>query len=139
MASLLESATPPPERAEPPASPFCTRQTAAVVNGVHTDVIVQTYRDRLFVTITQMEKVGTLLFATSEESSSGGRLFDVSVLFGRRDDPLLVLYARQLVEQLFKVRHSELPLLVSVALKEDGRDSATFQALVNLVLNLVPA
>lgn len=69
------------------------------INGIHTDVVVQAFTDRIFVTITQLNKIGSLLYATSEDDSSGGKSFDVQVLMGRRDDPLLVLYARQLIEQ----------------------------------------
>ena len=73
---------------------------------------------------------------TSEETSfgSGRRRFDVSVLVGRRDDALLVLYARQLIEQISKT--SEKPLLLAISLSPEGRESSTFQAIVNVVLKL---
>ena len=40
------------------------------------------------------------LYARAEENAAGGKSYDVKVLMGRRDDPLLVLYARQLIEQI---------------------------------------
>ena len=40
------------------------------------------------------------LYAVSEEQSEGVKSFVVNVILGRRDDALLVLYARQLIEQI---------------------------------------
>jgi hypothetical protein len=40
------------------------------------------------------------LYASAEEVSEGKKSYDVKVLMGRRDDPLLVLYARQLIEHV---------------------------------------
>ncbi|CAN0133381.1 unnamed protein product, partial [Hapterophycus canaliculatus] len=49
-----------------------------------------------------------------------------------RDDPLLSLYARQMLEQM----KSEKPLLLAVCLKEEGRNTQTFQEVINQVLTL---
>ena len=40
---------------------FATRQTAVEINGIHTDIIVQCFTDRIFVTVTQLQKMGTLV------------------------------------------------------------------------------
>ncbi|CAM9494949.1 unnamed protein product [Choristocarpus tenellus] len=56
----------------------------------------------------------------------------VETLLGKRDDPLLTLYARQLLEQM----KSDKPLLLAICLKDEGRDSGTFQAVINEVLRL---
>ena len=70
------------------------------------------------------------------------------VLLGRRDDALLAVYARQLIERIDARGASAAPtgaggageagrpLLLALALSDDGRDSSTFQAVVNLVLEL---
>ena len=42
-------------------SPFVTRQAAVTIGGVHTDLVVQAFTDRVFVTVTQTNKVGTLV------------------------------------------------------------------------------
>ena len=107
---------------------------AQVINGTHTDIVVQVFRDRIFVVVTQLARMGTLLFASQEENSMGEKDYTVNILMGRRDDPLLTIYARQLVEQIGK--SSDLPLLLAITLKDEGRDSATFQEVVNLVLRL---
>jgi hypothetical protein len=58
MPTLAMPATPP---AAPALSPFVTRQTAVEINGQHTDVVVQAFADRVFVTITQTGKIGTMV------------------------------------------------------------------------------
>ena len=40
------------------------------------------------------------LLVSIEDAGMGGKSYDVTVLLGRRDDPLLVVYARQLAEQM---------------------------------------
>ena len=89
VSSLLESVNfadlpgavppPPPPGSQPPQSPFITRQTACLVSGVHTDIVVQSFADRIFVTITQTKKVGTMLYASSEKNPKGELVFDVKV------------------------------------------------------------
>ncbi|CAM9149736.1 unnamed protein product [Ascophyllum nodosum] len=114
------------------------RQNAWVMNGVRTEVVVIPYVDRTFVIVTQMKKLGNLLLATSDGSGGGlaegsrGRRYRVQVLLGKRDDPLLSLYARQLLEQM----KSDKPLLLAVCLKEEGRDTGTFQEVINQVMSL---
>ena len=60
--------------------------------------------------------------------------FDIQTLLGRRDDPVLHVYARQLIERISA--SSEKPLLLAIALKEDGRGPAFFQDIVNKVIEL---
>ncbi|CAM9757429.1 unnamed protein product [Chrysoparadoxa australica] len=100
------------------------------LKGLRTEVIVQHFQDRTFVVVSQLERIGTLLQVTSEGGGMGGKSFHVETLIGRRDDPLLVVCARQLAEQL----RSDKPLLLGLALKDEGRDSHTFQAIINTVL-----
>jgi proteasome assembly chaperone 3 len=52
--------------------------------------------------------------AQTVESGNGDKRYDVRVIFGRRDDPLLLVYARQLIEQISMA--SDLPLLLSISL-----------------------
>mmetsp|Transcript_10952 Transcript_10952/g.14263 ORF Transcript_10952/g.14263 Transcript_10952/m.14263 type:complete len:169 (+) Transcript_10952:14-520(+) len=137
MSSLLESvhiAQPPPLPAQLSSAQFATKQDSFILNDVQTDIVVQAFSDRIFIIISQMNKVGNLLFATSEVGSLDAKHFDVRVLLGRRDDPLLMLYARQLIEQISS--GSDLPLLLSISITEDGRGADFFQAIINSVLKL---
>ncbi|KAK4694306.1 hypothetical protein P7C70_g8756, partial [Phenoliferia sp. Uapishka_3] len=73
MSSLLDLANldlastpgmPPPAQATPPAaatSPIATAQRARLINNLHTEVLVQSYSDRVLVLITQLGRIGCLL------------------------------------------------------------------------------
>jgi proteasome assembly chaperone 3 len=76
-----------------------------------------------------MKKFGTLINAWAETKADGGKSFDMVTLLGRRDDPLLNVYARQLIEKISLV--SDKPLLLAIALVAGGRDVETFQNVLN--------
>jgi proteasome assembly chaperone 3 len=112
------------------AHPIQTKSSLLSTNGeVCTDIICTTYNDRHFVVISQMKKFGTLINAWAETKADGGKSFDMVTLLGRRDDPLLNVYARQLIEKISLV--SDKPLLLAVALVAGGRDVETFQNVLN--------
>ena len=112
--------------------------SSLVCNGVPTDLMVQLYSDRIFVSITQVGKMGTLLTGSySTNPHNDRKSYDVDVLLGKRDDPLLSIYCRQLVEKCAEVDKVQgRPVLLSVGLKEEGRDSGTFAELLNEVLKM---
>ena len=87
------------------------------------------YSDRVFVHITQIGKFGTFLKAWAEPRSEGGLVYQVSTVMGKRDDPLLHIYARQIIERLST--HMDKPLLLAISLKPDSRDTETFQTILN--------
>mmetsp|Transcript_5956 Transcript_5956/g.12106 ORF Transcript_5956/g.12106 Transcript_5956/m.12106 type:complete len:129 (+) Transcript_5956:67-453(+) len=99
------------------------------VNGVDTDIVSTVYSDRVFVHITQIGKFGTFLKAWAEPRSEGGLVYQVSTVMGKRDDPLLHIYARQIIERLST--HMDKPLLLAISLKPDSRDTETFQTILN--------
>ena len=98
-----------------------------------TEIICTTYNDRHFVVISQMQKFGTLINAWAETKADGGKTYDMVTLLGRRDDPLLSVYARQMIEKISAV--SDKPLLLAIALLPDGRDTVTFQNVLNEIAN----
>lgn len=79
--------------------------------------------------ITQLNKFGTIMKSWAEPRSDGGNIYQVSTIFGKRDDPLLHIYARQIVERLSTTTNK--PLLLAISLKPDSRDSDTFQDILN--------
>lgn len=112
------------------AHPIQSKSSVRSTNGeVCTDIICTTYNDRHFVVISQMKKFGTVISAWAETKADGGKSFDMVTLLGRRDDPLLNVYARQLIEKISIV--SDKPLLLAIALVEGGRDVQTFQDILN--------
>mmetsp|Transcript_7096 Transcript_7096/g.10591 ORF Transcript_7096/g.10591 Transcript_7096/m.10591 type:complete len:133 (-) Transcript_7096:26-424(-) len=106
-------------------------QASFTTNGVTTKVVVSSYSDRHFVLVTQIDKVGTLITAQSLVSPDGSVVYDLATVFGRRDDPLLDVYARQIIERISK--HSKHPLILGISLKEDGRDSVIFQEVLRTI------
>ncbi len=96
---------------------------------VHYFVCLIDYSDRVFVVITQINKFGTLINGWAESKSDGGKLYQVNTLMGRRDDPLLSIYARQILEKLSAT--SDKPLLLAISLSPEGRSTETFQAVLN--------
>ena len=41
--------------------PVKTKHLAAIINGIHTEIIIHSYVDRFFIIITQTEKLGTIV------------------------------------------------------------------------------
>lgn len=116
------------------AHPVQSKSSLISTNGeICTDIICTTYNDRHFVVISQMKKFGTLINAWAESKADGGKSFDMVTLLGRRDDPLLNVYARQLIEKISLV--SDKPLLLAIALVAGGRDVETFQNVLNNIAN----
>ena len=72
--------------------------------------------------------------ASAEDSSQGHKLYHTQILFGKRDDPLLTIYARQIIERIASV--SDKPLLLSISLREETRDSETFQEVLNTLFKM---
>ncbi|KAL8277953.1 hypothetical protein RQP46_009585 [Phenoliferia psychrophenolica] len=61
LASTPGVAPPTPEAPKPPTGPIPTAQRARVVGGLHTEVLVQAYADRIFVLVTQLGRIGCLI------------------------------------------------------------------------------
>jgi proteasome assembly chaperone 3 len=116
---------------------FPLDQRAVVeIDGIRTEILCTAFLDRVFVLITQINKVGTVISAWADPKSDGGYLFHTEVLLGRRDDPLLTIYARQIIEKLRLC--TEKPLLLGISLKEEGRSRENFQQIINKVLEIMP-
>ena len=110
-----------------------TLQAAASIDGVHTEVVCTAYADRVFVLVTQLRKVGNLVSASVESGADGEDLFSVSTLLGRRDDPSLQVYARQLVQRMAAAECRK-PLLLGIALAPRAEASpTTFRGVMELV------
>jgi hypothetical protein len=54
---------PAPSHAPPPPAAIPTAQQARVLDGVHTEVFVQIYADRILVIVTQLGRIGCLVSA----------------------------------------------------------------------------
>lgn len=97
-------------------------------------VVSEEYADRVMVVVSQLNKMGTVLEAWSEpRSEPGGLLYQTRVLMGKRDDPLLHIYARQIIERLSQ--YSEKPLLLAISLPPETRSAQAFQSILNELFN----
>jgi proteasome assembly chaperone 3 len=84
--------------------------------------------------VTQLRKLGTIMTAEAVDGLEGRRSYEIHTLLGRRDDALLDVYARQLIEKIALT--SAKPLLLTIALAEDGRGVDVFNDVLNTVLQI---
>ena len=117
------------------------------IRSVQTDVMVQLFSDRIFLSVTQLNgKLGTLHSVTVEDSViDNSRTYNVSTLLGRRDDATSEVMGRQIAERIASLDGSKPgmggggavcpPILLGFALKKEAEgDPAVFQAIVEVLL-----
>ncbi|XP_025814578.1 proteasome assembly chaperone 3-like isoform X2 [Panicum hallii] len=80
--------------------PVQHRSVSLEIKGTKTDIVISTYEDTFLVIVTQIGCMGTILAANKDESVFSDPTYNVSVLFGKRDEPLLLACARQLIEHI---------------------------------------
>jgi len=133
-----------PTREAPPAPASkapVTSLTTTKVDGVHTDLAVTNYSDRLFVVVSQLGKLGTIVEARREKAQSdkgdegagaGRPVYQVTVLLGKESEEV-ELVGRLLAERLALGK----PIVVCVAVKGITFDLA--KKLADLVIEHVQA
>lgn len=121
--------------------PVRTQLFSREINGVATDFSFSAYMDQALLIVTQLGTCGTLLACSADASAAAlqgsgaapgagpaaagrgreeggeGPSFTVSVLLGKRDEPLLTQCARSIVQGAH-ARGYERPLVVGLAFKE---------------------
>lgn len=97
--------------------PVSAKQFSTIIQGNKTDFMLCSYDDCIFVLATQLGKMGTLLHARKEEAYGTQTTFNVNVLLGKHDEPMLQACARQLIEHMSGTGSSR-PLLLSLGLKD---------------------
>ncbi|OQR81422.1 hypothetical protein THRCLA_11747 [Thraustotheca clavata] len=71
----------------------------------------------------------TNLEANSKEGMNGTSHADITIRIGKRDDPLLLVYARQFLEHFGNPRGKA--IVAAVGLKD--RTASTFEAIMNTI------
>lgn len=99
--------------------------------GNKTDIVICSYEDHFLVIATQIGSMGTILHARKEEGMSIHSTFSVNVIFGKRDEPMLVACARQLIEHI-SARGTSKQLLLSLGLKDHSME--TLKGVVSAVV-----
>ncbi|XP_078429209.1 proteasome assembly chaperone-like protein isoform X3 [Wolffia australiana] len=84
------------------------------------------------VVVTQIGSMGTIIRARKEESFSTDPTFNVSVALGKRDEPLLIACARQLIEHISS-SGSPKHLMLSLGLKDHHPE--TVRAVASAVID----
>ncbi|KAI0500356.1 hypothetical protein KFK09_018568 [Dendrobium nobile] len=111
--------------------PVGYKKTSLEIKGNKTDVVVCRYDDYFLVMVTQIGCVGTILHARKEEGFASDPTFSVSVIFGKRDEPLLDACGRQLIEHISSCGSSR-PLVLTLGLKEHS--PGTLKEIISAVI-----
>ncbi|KAK8970888.1 hypothetical protein KSP40_PGU008874 [Platanthera guangdongensis] len=111
--------------------PVGHKKTSVVIKENKTDVIVCRYDDYFMVMVTQLGCVGTIIHARKEEGVLVDPTFSVVVIFGKRDEPLLVAFGRQLIEHI-SLCGSSRPLVLTLGLKDHS--PGTLKEIISVVL-----
>ncbi|GLT33254.1 hypothetical protein SLA2020_078580 [Shorea laevis] len=101
------------------------------IHGNKTELVICSYEDHFLVMASQIGTMGTILHARKEEGVAIHPTFNVSVIFGKRDEPMLVACARQLIEHISSSGSSR-PLVLSLGLKDHSME--TMKGIVSSVI-----
>ncbi|AQK46238.1 hypothetical protein ZEAMMB73_Zm00001d026319 [Zea mays] len=69
-----------------PHFPVQHRSLSLDIKGNKTDIVINKYEDTFLVIVTQIGCMGTILAAKKDESVFSDPTYNVSVLFGKRDE-----------------------------------------------------
>ncbi|KAL1824623.1 hypothetical protein DCAR_0312704 [Daucus carota subsp. sativus] len=111
--------------------PVRHKKLSVDITGNRTDIVICSYDDHILVIATQIGSLGTIINARKEEGVLTNPTFHVSVIFGKRDEPVLVACARQLIEHISNSGSSR-PLILSLGLKDHSL--GTLKGIVSAVI-----
>jgi len=98
--------------------PVQHRSLSLDIKGNKTDIVISKYEDTFLVIVTQIGCMGSILAAKKDESVFSDPTYNVTVLFGKRDEPLLLACARQLIEHISGSARS---LVISLGLTDHSQ------------------
>mmetsp|Transcript_20290 Transcript_20290/g.51379 ORF Transcript_20290/g.51379 Transcript_20290/m.51379 type:complete len:126 (+) Transcript_20290:86-463(+) len=101
-----------------PGFPVKTKMYSRDIQGVKTDFLFSAYIDRLLLIITQLGAAGTIMTTTSDAAfEAQSPTYTTTVLSGKRDEPLLQLAARRIVENAASVGCMR-PMIICMGFKD---------------------
>ncbi|KAG4108390.1 hypothetical protein H8356DRAFT_972403 [Neocallimastix lanati (nom. inval.)] len=119
--------------------PVESKQLAFEIENCHTEIVINEFSDKLFVVITQLNKIGSMMLVTAENNRiSNNNLINVQPLLGASDNQLYQTFASCILQEILKIRPNEKrPLLLSLAFNKkmfigDSIDTSMF------IPNLLP-
>ncbi|KAI3748086.1 hypothetical protein L6452_10945 [Arctium lappa] len=128
---LLESVAAAMDDDSSSSFPVRHKKFSILVKESKIDIVICSYDDQFLVIATQIGTMGTIMHARKEEGMLNNPTFNVSVIFGKRDEPMLLSCARQLIEQISNSGSSK-PLTLSIGLKDHSME--TLKAIVSAVI-----
>ncbi|GMI86807.1 hypothetical protein like AT5G14710 [Hibiscus trionum] len=111
--------------------PVPLKNFSVEIKGNNTDLVICRYDDHFLVMATQIGTMGTILHARKEEGVTVEPTFNVSVILGKRDEPMLLAITRQLIENISS-SGSSMPLVLSLGLKDHSTE--TLKGIVSAVV-----
>ncbi|KAI3722293.1 hypothetical protein L2E82_33325 [Cichorium intybus] len=114
-----------------PSFPVRYKKFSIDIKESKIDIVICSHDDQFLVIATQIGTMGTILHARKEEGMLNNPTFNVSVIFGKRDEPMLVACARQLIEHISNSGSSK-PLTLSLGLKDHSME--TLKGIVSAVI-----
>ncbi|XP_073003063.1 uncharacterized protein [Typha latifolia] len=120
-----------PNHQMPTQFPVTHKSISMEIKGSKTDIIICKYDDKFLVMVSQIGSMGTILHARKDEGVSLDPTFNVSVIFGKRNEPFLLACARQLIEHISSCGSSR-SLVLSLGLKDHSQ--GTLKDVISVVL-----
>ncbi|KAL7613683.1 uncharacterized protein LOC111876427 [Lactuca sativa] len=117
--------------ASSPSFPVRYKKLSIDIKESKIDIVICSHDDHFLVIATQIGTMGTIMHARKEEGMLNNPTFNVSVIFGKRDEPMLVACARQLIEHISNSGSSK-PLTLSLGLKDHSME--TLKGIVSAVI-----
>ncbi|KAI8348263.1 hypothetical protein BD560DRAFT_239078 [Blakeslea trispora] len=106
--------------------PIQNKQTAIELDGIHTEIMLTSFADKIFIVITQFGKIGSLIqttfdiaphLANNPSSAPASCQFLMGESSGEQSE-LYVLYATSILQAIGAMNpHEKRPLLLGIALK----------------------
>lgn len=82
-----------------------------------------------------MGKIGNLMEARAYKTIENGTVFDIRSILGKKDDDMMNIYARSIIEVLSKF--TEKPLLLGIALKEEGKSREMYDLVIEKIMSIL--
>ncbi|KYR01656.1 proteasome assembly chaperone 3 [Tieghemostelium lacteum] len=102
--------------------PVKTKNISKLINNIQTDIVISSFSNQIFITISQNQKFNTWIQGYKQESTfSDEPCYTVETLLGNNQDQLLMIYARQLIENIGQ--SSNKTLLLSISIQDKSKDT----------------
>jgi len=113
-----------------------TNSISLTIGDIETDIQCTSYSDRHFVLISQLGNFGTFINAWCEESADGHTFYQTKILLGKREEPVLHIYARQIIEKIVCSSMNRKPLVLAISLNQNAQDAKTMQEILNILFEI---